>query len=94
MPSRFCIHYVHKSGRPSSGHRTGKGQFSSQFPKRTVLKNVLHQTIAFISMLIRSFLKSCMIGFSIRRTKNFQMSKLGLEKEEDLESKLPTFAGL
>ena len=28
------------------------------------------------------------------QTKNFQMSKLGLEKEEELEIKLPTFAGL
>ena len=26
-------------------------------------------------------------------TKNFQMSKLGLKKEEELEIKLPTFAG-
>ena len=26
--------------------------------------------------------------------KKFQMSKLGLEKEEELEIKLPTFAGL
>ena len=28
------------------------------------------------------------------RTKNFQMSKLGLEKEEELEIKLPAFAAL
>ena len=28
------------------------------------------------------------------QTKNFQMSKLGLEKEEEPEIKLPTFAGL
>ena len=34
-----------------------------------------------------------MLGFSIMRTKNFQMSKLGLEKEEEPEIKLPTFAG-
>ena len=27
-----------------------------------------------------------MLGFSIVQTKNFQMSKLGLEKEEELES--------
>ena len=26
-------------------------------------------------------------------TKNFQMSKMGFEKEEELEIKLPTFAG-
>ena len=42
-------------------------------------------------MLVRSYLKSCMLGFSIMQTKNFQMSKLDLEKEEELEIKLPTF---
>ena len=45
-------------------------------------------------MLVRSCLKSCMLGFSIMRTKNFQMSKLVLEKEEELEIKLPIFSGL
>ena len=30
-----------KSGRPSSGHRTGNGQSSSQFPRSVVPKNVL-----------------------------------------------------
>ena len=34
-----------------------------------------------------------MVDFSIMRTKNFQMAKLGLEKEEELEIKLPTFSG-
>ena len=28
------------------------------------------------------------------QTKNVQMSKVGLEKEEELEIKLPTFGGL
>ena len=41
MPSKFCTHYVRKSGRPCSDHRTGKGQSSSQFPRRVVSKNVL-----------------------------------------------------
>ena len=95
MPSRFCIHYVSKSGRPSSGHRTGKGQSSSQFPRRVVPKNVLTiRQLPSSHMLVRSCLKSCMLGFSITLTKNFQMSKLGLEKEEELEIKLPTFAEL
>ena len=35
-----------------------------------------------------------MLGFSIMQTKNFQMSKLGIDKEEELEITLPTFAGL
>ena len=95
IPSRCCIQYdVSKSGRPSSGHRTGKDQPSSQFPRRIGLKNVL--TIGQLPsspMLVRSCLKSCMLGFSIMQTKNFQMFKLGLEKEEELEIKLLTFAG-
>ena len=39
--SRCCIQCVSKSGRPRSSHRTGKGQSSSQFPRRVVVKNVL-----------------------------------------------------
>ena len=52
-----------------------------QFPRRVVLKHVLaigqlHSPL----MLVRSCLKSCMLVFSNMQTKNFQMSKLGLEK--------------
>ena len=95
MPSRFCIHYVRKSGRPSSGHRTGKCQSSSQFPRRVVPKSVLTmgQSHSF-PMLVRSCLKCCMLGFSIMWNKNFQVSKLSLEKKKELEIKLPAFAGL
>ena len=81
MPSRCCIQFVSKSGRPSCGHRTGKDQSSSQFPKRVVLKNVLTiRQMHSSPMLVRSCLKSCMLGFLIMRTKNFQVSKLCLEK--------------
>ena len=76
------------------GHRTRKDQSSSQFPRRVVPKNVL--TIGQLHccpMLVRSCLKSCMLGFSIMQTKNFQMSKLGLEKAEEPEIKLPKFTG-
>ena len=94
MPSRCCTQYVSKSGRSSIGHKTGKGETSSQFPSRVVLKNVL--TIGQLHpspSLVRSRLKCCMLGFSIMRTKNFQMSKLALEKEEEPEVKFPTFTG-
>ena len=95
MPSKCHIHYVSKSGRPSSGHRTGKGQSSSQFPRRVVPKNVLTiRQMHSSHMLVRSCLKSCMLGFSIMRTKNSLVSKLDLEKEEELEIKLSTFTGL
>ena len=93
MPSRCCIQYVSKSGRPRSGHRTGKVQSSSQFSRRVVLKNLL--TIRQLHpspMLVRLCLKSCKLDFSIMQTKNIQMSKLGLEKDEEPEIKLPTSA--
>ena len=58
MPSRFCIHYVSKSRRPSSDHWTGKGQSLSQSPRRVVSKNVLnHGTIAVISYASKVMLK-------------------------------------
>ena len=47
-------------------------------PRRVVLKNVLTIGQSHSSpMLIRSCLKSCMVGFCIMGAKNFQMSKLG-----------------
>ena len=38
--SKCYTQYVSTSGKPSSGHKAGKGQSSSQFPRRAVLKNV------------------------------------------------------
>ena len=93
MPSRFCIHNASK-WKTGKGHRTGKDQSLSQFPRRIVPNNVL--TIGQLHsspMLVRSSLKSCRLAFSVMWTKKFQIYKKGLEKEE-LEIKLPTFAGL
>ena len=45
-------------------------------------------------MLVRLCSKFYTPGFSIMLIENFQMSKLGLEKAEEPEIKLPTFAGL
>ena len=50
MPSKSHIQYVSKSGRPCSGHRTGKGQSSIPSPKKDSTKEYAnHQTIALIS---------------------------------------------
>ena len=63
MPSRCCILYVSKSGRPNSGHRTGKDRSSSQFPRRVILKNVLTMgQLHSFPMLIKSCLKSCTLS--------------------------------
>ena len=75
---------VRKFGKASSCQRTGKGQSSSQFPRRVVPKNVLTIGQLYSSpTLVSSCLKSCMLGFSIMQAKNFQMSMLGLEKESN-----------
>ena len=74
MPSRFCIHYVSKSGRTSSGHRTDIGQSSSQFPRRVVPKNVLTiEQLHSSLMIVRSCLKSCMLGFRLQYYANQEL---------------------
>ena len=85
MPSRYCIQYVSQSGRPSSGHRTRKGQSSSQFSRRIVKNMLTMRQLHSSPMLVSSYLKSCILGFSIMWTRNFQRSKLGLKKEEETD---------
>ena len=36
---KCCTQYVNKFGRLSCGHRTGKGQFSSQSERKAIRKN-------------------------------------------------------
>ena len=83
--------YVSKIGKPSSGHRTGKGQSSSQFPRRAVVKNV--QTIGQLHsspMLVKKSSKFSKPGFNRTWTVNFQIFELDLEKAGQPEIKLPT----
>ena len=92
---KCCTQYASKFGKLSSGHRTGKGQFSSQSQKRAMSKNV--QTTAQLHsfhMLARSCSKSSKLSFNSMWTKNFQMYNLDLEKAEETEIKLPTSVGL
>ena len=83
MLLKCCIQYVSKFGKLSSGHRTGKGQFSFQSQRRAVPKNA-QTTIQLHSfcMLKRLCSKFFKLGFSSIWTKNFQMYKLDLEKAE------------
>ena len=65
-----------------SSHKEGQG------------KNVQTTTpLSSYHMLVRLYLKSFKPGFSSMWTENFQMYKLGLEKAEEPEIKLPTFIG-
>ena len=86
--------YASKFGQFSSGHRTGKGQFSFQSQGRAKPKNV--QTTAQLHSfhtLARYCTKSFKLGFNSMRTVNFQMFKLDVEKAEEPEIKLRTSVG-
>ena len=59
------LHSICKFGKLSSGHRTGKGQFSFQSQKRPVPKSIpmIIQLCSF-HMLVRLYSKSFKLGFS------------------------------
>ena len=50
-----------------------------------------YHTTAFISHASKVMLKILKLGFNSMQIVNFQMYKLGLEKAEEPEVKLPTF---
>ena len=55
---KWCTQYASKLWKLSSGHRTGKGQFSFQSQRRELPKNVpKHCTIALISHASKVMLK-------------------------------------
>ena len=86
--------YASKFGILSSGHRTGKGQFSFQFQRKAMPKNAQTTTIiALISHASKVMFKILQPGFNSMLTMNFQMFKLDLEKAEEPEIKLPTSVG-
>ena len=88
---KCCTQYASTFGKLSSGHRTGKGQFSFQSQRRAMPKNA--QTTAQLHSshtLAKKCSKFSKPGFHNTWTMNFQMFKLDLEKAEELEIKLPT----
>ena len=91
---KCCTKYASKFGKLSSGHRTGKGQFSFQFQRKPMPKNA--QTTAQLHsshMLVKERSKFSKPDFSNTWTVNFLMFKLVLEKAEEPEIQLPTSAG-
>ena len=91
---KFCTQYASKFGKFSSGHRTGKGQFSFQSQRRAKAKNVQTTTQLHSSHTLAEWCsKFSKPRFSSTWTENFQMFKLDLEKAEEPEIKLPTTTG-
>ena len=94
MLLKCCTQYVSKFGKPSSGHRTGNGQFSIQFQRKAKPKNVqITLQLHSFHMLARLCSKSFKLGFSSMWTENFQIYTPDLENTEEPEVKLPTSAG-
>ena len=86
--------YASKFGKLSSGHRTGKDQFSFQSQRTAMPKNA--QTTAQLHSshtLAKVCSKSSKPNFNSTWTMNLHMFKLYLEKAEEPEIKLPTSIG-
>ena len=94
MLLKCCNQYASKFGKLSSGHRTGKGQFSFQSQRRAMKKNA--QTTSQLHSshrLAKQCSKFSKPGFKGTWNMNFQKYKLELEKAEQPEIKLPTSVG-
>ena len=78
-----CTQYARKFGKLSSGHRTGKGQFSFQS----------YRTIALISHASKVMLKILQTRLWQYVNCELQMFKLDLQNAEEPKIKLPTSAG-
>ena len=89
---KCCTQYVSKFGKLSSDHRTGKGVFILIL-RGSAKECSNYHTTALISHASKVMLKILQVRFQQYKTKIFQMYKLGLEKAEEPETKLPTFVG-
>ena len=91
---KCCTQYASKFGKLSSGHRTGKGQFSFRSQRKSMPNNIPTATQLHSShTLVKQCSKFSKWGFNNTWAKNFQKFKLNLEKAEEPEIKLPTYIG-
>ena len=82
MLLKCCTQYASKFGKFSSGHRTGKGQFLSQFQRKAMPKNV-QTTILLHSfhMLVRLCSRSFNLGSSSMWTEKLADIQAGFRKD-------------
>ena len=88
---KCCTQYASKHGKLFSGHRTGKGQFSFQVPKKGSAKEWSNYcTIALISHTSKVMLK--ILKARLQQYMNHELPdvQLDLEKAEELDIKLST----
>ena len=96
MLLKYCTQHVSKFGKLSSGHRTGKGQFSFQPQIRAMPKNV-QTTIQLHSShrLARLCSKSFKLGFSSMWTKNVQIDvQDGFQRDRRTRDQIANICGI
>ena len=89
---KCCTQYASKFGKVSSGHRTGKCQFSFQSQWKAIPNNAqtttqLHSCISHANKVTLKILQA---RLNSTWTMNFLMFRMDLEKAEEPEIKLPT----
>ena len=90
MLRKCCTQYASKFGKLSSGHRTGKDQFSFQSQRKAMPKNV--QTTAQLHSSHASKVMLKILQARLHQYVNCEF-KLDVEKAEESEIKLPTSVG-
>ena len=90
---KFYTQYASKFGKLSSGHRTGKGQFSSQSKKGNDKECSNYHTIALISHASKVMLK--IIQARLRKFVNCELPdvQVGFRKGRGTKIKLSTSIG-
>ena len=91
---KCCTQYASKSGKLSSGHRTGKGQFSFQSQRKAMPKNV--QTTPMIALISHaSKVRLKILQARLQQYMNHELPDVQARftKAEEPEFKLPISAG-
>ena len=91
---KYCSQYASKFGKLSSGHRTGKGQFSFQSQRKAVSKNV-QTTIQLYSfhMLGRLMLKILQAGIQQYMNQEFPDVQAGFRKDRGTRDQIANITG-
>ena len=96
---KCCTQDASKSGKLSSGHRPGKGQFSFQSQRKAIPKNATTQyqrnyhTIAIISHASKVMLKILQARLQQYVNREIPDIQADFRKGEEPEIKLPTSPG-
>ena len=87
------LHSICKFGKLSSGHRTGKGQFSFQSQRKAMPKNANYCTIALISHASKVMLK--ILQARLHQYMNHELPDVqaGFRKGREKQIKLSTSVG-